>query len=575
MKTPSVARRVTLGRAAIVLLTAILALPAQHALAAPLYWDTSQPTAGLGGTGTWENGGATAFWSSSSSGNTGGTFSAWDNAGAHTASFGGSGGTVTISAPVVAALIQFTAGGYELTGGSLSSSSLSAGTVFMSWNSGSSGINTVSSGIAMNVAAAGNYYFRNQSAGELRLSGDITLSTIDSGINLVSFQQNDAAGKITLSGVVSASGGASVGLGFGLMGTSPSGGVYVITSANSLTASSSIGQGTVLIENSNAFNGSTSIALGTSAATTGQTAALLTNGAYTIAQDISLAAGTGVVMNRVVGGNSAHISEFSGAITFANGSTTVQLTAASGGRVDFSGLIKDPGGSNTTVYGSVEKIGAGVVRLTRAQGNTYRGGTTVQEGTLLLMNTSGSATGTAGVAVKAGATLGGTGFATGLVTADGAAGASRFAPGDTGAIGTLNLTGGLTASTGATFDYHINGAAIDKIDFGSGALTLDGTVKFNFTSLGTVLTGTTYSLFTGSGMWTGNDSVGLTFIFEGPTGYVLDTTYGGGKGYVWNTTTHELSVQFAAASIPEPSSFVAIFGGLALGFAASRRRRIG
>lgn len=572
MKTPPVVRKITPGRAALVLLTAILALPPRHVSAATYYWDTSQPTAGLGGTGTWENGGATTNWSSSPSGATGATFSAWDNSGPHIASFGGSGGTVTVNASVIASQIAFTVGGYELAGGTISSSSLAAGVVFMNWNTGSSGTNTISSAIALNATAAGNYYFRNQSAGEWQFSGNITLGTTGTGNNLVAFQQNDAAGKITLSGAVSASGGANVGLGFGLT-SSTSSGVYVITGANSLNTTSSIGQGTVLVENNDAFNGSSSISLGTSAATAGQTAALLTNGAHTIAQNISLAAGTGTAFNRVVGGNSAHNSEFTGAVTFANGSATVQLTAASGGRVDFSGLISDPGGSNTTVYGSVEKIGAGVVRLTRAAGNTYRGGTTVSAGTLLLMNTSGSATGTTGVTVKAGATLGGTGFASGLVTADGAAGASRFAPGDAGAIGTLNLSGGLTAATGATFDYHINGSSIDKVAFGGGALTLDGTVTFNFTSLGSVLTGTTYSLFTGTGTWTGNDSVGLTFVFNGPGGYVLDTTYGGGKGYVWNTATHELSVQFAATSIPEPSSFVAIFGALALGLAALRRRR--
>ena len=60
MNTPSVTRSGTRSRAAIILLTAILALPAHHALAATFYWDTSLPTPGLGGTGTWENGGASA-----------------------------------------------------------------------------------------------------------------------------------------------------------------------------------------------------------------------------------------------------------------------------------------------------------------------------------------------------------------------------------------------------------------------------------------------------------------------------------------------------------------------------------
>src|SRR6218665_212256 len=136
MNTPSVVRKITPGRAALVLLTAILGLPPQHASATTFYWDTSQPTAGLGGTGAWENGGA-AFWNNSSSGNAGGTFTAWKNANADAASFGGSGGTAEIRAPVIAWQILFTAGGYELTGGTLTSSSVAAGVVFMNWNTGS------------------------------------------------------------------------------------------------------------------------------------------------------------------------------------------------------------------------------------------------------------------------------------------------------------------------------------------------------------------------------------------------------------------------------------------------------
>lgn len=569
MNIPTVTRLTTPSRVVLVLLTAIMSLPLKNASAATVNWDTSQPTPGLGGTGTWANAGS-AFWNSSGSGSPGGTFTAWNNANLDIAAFGGSGGTVTISGSVVASQIQFTAGGYNLTGGILSSSSLASGSVFMNYAASGSGTNTVSSDIALNVAGVGannNYYIRNQSASELVISGDIVVATTGSGNNLVSLQQNDALGKITLSGAVSSSGGALVGLGFGVASSSPSGAVYVVSSANSLSAPSSVGQGTVLIENNDAFSGSSSIAVGTSAATAGQTASLLTNGAYTITQAISLAAGTGVSnLGRVVGGNSAHNSEFTGAVTFANGSTTIQLTAASGGRVDFSGLISDG-----SVSGTVEKIGAGVVRLTRAAGNTYDGTTTVKAGTLLLMNTSGSATGTAGVTVKAGATLGGTGFSTGLVTADGAAGASRFAPGDTGAIGTLNLSGGLTASTGATFDFDIDGSSIDKIALGSAALTLNGPVTFNFTSVGAVVTATPYTLFTGTGTWTGVDGGGLAFSFVAPTGYSLDTSYGGGNGYVWNTATRDFSVQFAA--IPEPSTYAATFGALTLAFAAIRRRR--
>lgn len=530
----------------------VLTLGISPVRAANLYWDTDNTTVGLGGTGTWANAGS-AFWNSSVSGQNPptGVFSAWNNANLDTANFGGTAGTVTLSGTVVANKLVFNAGGYTLQGDPLTISTPAA--IFIDTaTTAYSGTNTIASDIALNVtgaAATNNYSIRNQpstATADMTISGDIVVTTTGSGSNYLGLNQGTTAGKVTLSGAVSSAVGTTLGLKFGNIG-GDSNAVFVLSGSNSLNINSEIGRGTVLVENNNAFNGTSSISVGTSVATlTTDSARLLTNGAHTVAQNIFLGAGTGVSFNRIVGGNSAHNSEFSGTVTFANASTTVKLAAVASGRVDFSGLISDG-----SVSGSVEKIGDGVVRLTRAAGNTYDGGTTVTAGTLLLMNSTGSATGTAGVTVKANATLGGTGFATGLVTADGAAGASRFAPGDTGAIGLLNLTGGLTASTGATFDLQINGAATDQIAFGSGALSLDGNVTLNLTSLGSVVTATPYTLFTGSGTWTGVVGSGLTFNFVAPAGYSLDTTYGGGSGYVWNTATHDLSVQL----VPEPATW--------------------
>lgn len=64
--------------------------------------------------------------------------------------------------------------------------------------------------------------------------------------------------------------------------------------------------------------------------------------------------------------------------------------------------------------GSFEQNGTGTTTLDVA--NTYTGGTTINDGTLLVNNTSGSATGTGAVAVNDGATLGGTGSISGTVT---------------------------------------------------------------------------------------------------------------------------------------------------------------
>ena len=137
-----------------------------------------------------------------------------------------------------------------------------------------------------------------------------------------------------------------------------------------------------------------------------------------------------------------------------------------------------------------------------------------------------------------------------------------------GTIGTLNLAGGLSLSAGGTFQMQLNGASVDAINFGTANVTLNGQITFDFTSLGTVLTGYTYTIFTGTdGTWTSAQN----FVFNGPEGYELNSAYGGGNGYVWDEASRSLSVQFSA--VPEPSSF-ALVGAFLLVAGATRRRRM-
>jgi hypothetical protein len=187
--------------------------------------------------------------------------------------------------------------------------------------------------------------------------------------------------------------------------------------------------------------------------------------------------------------------------------------------------------------------------------------TLVREGTLLLMNTRGSATGDASqlafgsvaVKVEANARLGGSGATTGRVGASAAT--SVLTPGDmtkegVSAIGTLNLTGGLVAPKGATFAFDISGSAIDRINLGAAVLDLDGSIIVNFTELGPVRTGSPYHLLTGSGNWSATTA---DFIFNCPAGYVLDPAYGEGRGYLFDPAGGTLTVQFAP--FPEPSTY--------------------
>ena len=126
--------------------------------------------------------------------------------------------------------------------------------------------------------------------------------------------------------------------------------------------------------------------------------------------------------------------QFSGNTTLTNPLQMVggaSIGVASGQSVALSGAITGSAG--------LIKVGAGELVLTNAK--TYSGTTSVNSGTLTVQNASGSATGTSGVAVAAGATLAGSGAISGSVSVSGtlAAGGNTVGQLSTGAL-TLNAS---------------------------------------------------------------------------------------------------------------------------------------
>ncbi len=115
----------------------------------------------------------------------------------------------------------------------------------------------------------------------------------------------------------------------------------------------------------------------------------------------------------------------------------------------FSGLMQDGGFSGGT-GGSLTKAGRG--RLTLTNANTYTGATTITNGTLLVRNTAGSATGTGAVRVNAG-TLGGTGKISGAVTVGTGTttGAILLAGNSATKPGTLTINSALTFNSLSTY----------------------------------------------------------------------------------------------------------------------------
>ena len=285
---------------------------------------------------------------------------------------------------------------------------------------------------------------------------------------------------------------------------------------------------------------------------------------------------TGANAGQLQAGSGNMAGQTAGSAFFLAGPTTFSVTT---GTRTVSGTIAD-----TTTDGfqraDLTKTGAGTLAFGAA--NTYSGTTTVQAGTLLANNTSGSATGSGNVIVQPGATLGGTG----VIAASGANSVSisgNLAPGITGA-GTLAINnavlfngaanlllriGGGTPGDGAAFYSQANmtnaGASI--------ALDSAATLTLDFTAGFVPQEGAMFFLLTRA------DSVPFVNSFAGaPEGSVIQFEGISGQiTYQANWTGSVTSSSFTGGNdvaflvVPEPS----VAWLLALGaFPRQRRRRL-
>lgn len=121
-----------------------------------------------------------------------------------------------------------------------------------------------------------------------------------------------------------------------------------------------------------------------------------------------------------------------------------------------------------TGTGSFVQTGPGTTSLT---GDNLMGSATVSAGTLLLQNTSGSATGTGAVTVQTGATLGGAGSTAGAVTVQSG---GIIAPGSAAApVGTLTA-GSLTLAAGSELHYEFSSTPANDQIAVTGNLAISG-----------------------------------------------------------------------------------------------------
>ena len=162
----------------------------------------------------------------------------------------------------------------------------------------------------------------------------------------------------------------------------------------------------------------------------------------------------------------------------------------------FSGAIND-GQGGTVPPGLLSKIGTGTLEL--AGPTAYTGGTTVNAGTLVVSNRTGSATGTGSVQVISG-TLGGSGIVTGAVTiGNGTSSGAILAPAHgTSRQTTFTTQGTLTFNTNSnfTFSFKAKGSKAKTDLVVANGITINSGVTYNAlaTTIGTLPVGLVFTV---------------------------------------------------------------------------------
>ncbi len=270
-----------------------LALACVQASASNLYWDPSgSGSSGIGGSGTWQNGG-TLDWVNSSTGV--GTYSAWSNANFDTAIFGGTSGTVNVSGGVSANLLQFSSGGYSLSGGDITLKSLdnTLANRVIYLETASADV-TVNNKIILDSASrtSGQAYYSidNATAKTLTINGNVELANaVATGYRSLSLNQTNASGVIVFNGSYSGAAGITTSLRIGNASTSVSSATYYINGNNSALTdgnTADISRGIVYVGNSNAL-GSSVVRVGNGSAVN-DSVQLLTNGAVAVVNNLQI-----------------------------------------------------------------------------------------------------------------------------------------------------------------------------------------------------------------------------------------------------------------------------------------------
>lgn len=236
-----------------------------------------------------------------------------------------------------------------------------------------------------------------------------------------------------------------------------------------------------------------------------------------------------------------------------SGSGTGGISVAnSAATLTYAGIIADTVGGT----GAMVKSGAGTLRLQGA--NTYSGGTTVSAGTLMVSNSTGSATGSGDVTVATGGVLRGAGSISGSLTVQSG---GELRPGET-AVGTIN-TAAVNVDAGGKLIFRLSGNNTnDRLNAGAALFTLNtaALIEVIYEGAYTALEGHGFNLMDwGSISSDGNlaDQISLPAL---------------AGGLVWDTTQLTTMGMISVTIVPEPTKVLLMVAGLML--MMLRRRRV-
>ena len=150
----------------------------------------------------------------------------------------------------------------------------------------------------------------------------------------------------------------------------------------------------------------------------------------------------------------------------ANNTTTV-----------FSGVISDD-----ELAGSLTKLGTGTLVL--AGSNTYAGGTTVEQGAVLVSGRQGSATGSGAILVNAGELSGNGAVDGGVTVGTGSGSGAVLSPGNTVKPGALRIGGSLNFKGDGSYAFKLDSNDSEAAEVVANGVTINAGAQFTFTDLG-------------------------------------------------------------------------------------------